>query len=192
MSYIIIRGRWCNIIVLNVHAPTEDKDIFRPTIGNESLHEISNDNGVRVVNFAASRNLTVKSTTFPHRKIHKVTWTSPDGRTQNQIDHILIERRRHSSILDIRSFRAAECDTNHYLVEKNRKRLAVGKQTTHRVHMERFNLKKLSKVEGKERYHVEISKRFAALENLDTEGGGVLIKLGKLLERISKFLPKRV
>jgi hypothetical protein len=25
MSYIILRGRWCDIIVLNVHAPTEDK-----------------------------------------------------------------------------------------------------------------------------------------------------------------------
>jgi hypothetical protein len=25
MSYIILRGRWCNIIVLNAHAPTEDK-----------------------------------------------------------------------------------------------------------------------------------------------------------------------
>jgi hypothetical protein len=25
MSYIILRGRWCHSIVLNVHAPTEDK-----------------------------------------------------------------------------------------------------------------------------------------------------------------------
>jgi hypothetical protein len=25
MSYIILRGRWCNIIVLNVHDHTEDK-----------------------------------------------------------------------------------------------------------------------------------------------------------------------
>jgi hypothetical protein len=25
MSYIILRGHWCPIIVLNVHAPTEDK-----------------------------------------------------------------------------------------------------------------------------------------------------------------------
>jgi hypothetical protein len=25
MSYIILRGLWCHIIVLNVHAPTEDK-----------------------------------------------------------------------------------------------------------------------------------------------------------------------
>jgi hypothetical protein len=84
MSYIILRGRWCHIIVLNVHAPTEDKtddvkdsfdkefecvfkkshkyymkillgdfsvkvgkeNIFKPTIGNESLHEISNGNGI--------------------------------------------------------------------------------------------------------------------------------------------------
>jgi exonuclease III len=89
MSYIILRGCWCHIIVLNVHAPAEDKiddvsnsfneelecifdkfrkhhmkillgdfnakvgreDIFKLTIGNESLHEISKDNGVRVVNF---------------------------------------------------------------------------------------------------------------------------------------------
>jgi hypothetical protein len=72
------------------------EDIFKPTMGIESLHEISNDNGV--VNFATSENLTVKSTMFPHRNIHKFTWTSPDGRTQNQIDHILIDRRRHSSI----------------------------------------------------------------------------------------------
>jgi hypothetical protein len=26
MSYIILKGRWCDIIELNVHAPTEDKD----------------------------------------------------------------------------------------------------------------------------------------------------------------------
>jgi hypothetical protein len=31
------------------------EDIFKPTIGKESSHEISNDNGVRVVNFATSK-----------------------------------------------------------------------------------------------------------------------------------------
>jgi hypothetical protein len=96
MSHIILRGRWCNIIILNVHAPTEGKisgikerfyeeleqvfykfpkyhikivlgdfnakvgreDTLKPTIGNESLYETSNDNGVRVVNFATSKNLS--------------------------------------------------------------------------------------------------------------------------------------
>jgi hypothetical protein len=36
-------------------------------------------------------------------------------------------------------------------------------------HMERFNLKKLNEVEGKEQFRVEVSNRFAALEALDTE-----------------------
>ena len=90
--------------------------MFKPTIGNESLHQDSNDNGARIVNFATSKNLFVKSTMFPHRNIHKYTWTSPDGKTHNQIDHILIDRRRHSSILDVRSFRGADCDTDQYFL----------------------------------------------------------------------------
>ena len=69
------------------------ENIFKPTIGNDSLHEVSNDNGVRIVNFAASKNLVVKSAMFPHRDIHKYTWTSPDGKIHNQIDHIFIDRR---------------------------------------------------------------------------------------------------
>jgi hypothetical protein len=110
---------WCNIIVLNVHAPCEDKsddvkdrfyeelgrvfdqfpgynmktllgdfnakvgreDIFKPTIRNECSHEISNDNGVRVVNFATSKNLVVKIIMFPHHSTHKYTWTSTNFST---------------------------------------------------------------------------------------------------------------
>jgi hypothetical protein len=34
---------------------------------------------------------TVKSMMFPHRNIHKYTWTSPDGKTHNHIDHFLID-----------------------------------------------------------------------------------------------------
>jgi exonuclease III len=136
MSYIILRGRWCYIIVLNVHAPTEDKtddvkdsfyeklervfdkfpnchmkillgdfnanvdkeDIFKPTIKNESLHELSNDNGARLVNIATSKNFRVKSTIFPHRNIHKYTWTSPDGKPHILSDHIQVDRRRHSIV----------------------------------------------------------------------------------------------
>jgi hypothetical protein len=47
-------------------------------------------------------------------------------------------------------------------------RRAVSNEPTHRVHLERFNLKKFNEVEGEEQYGVEISNRFAALENLDT------------------------
>jgi hypothetical protein len=163
--YIILRGRWCNIIVLNVHAPCEGKgddvkdrfceelghvfdqfprsmkmllgdfianvgreDIFKPTIGYESLHEISNDRGVRVVNFVTSKNLVVKSTMSLHCRIHKHTWTPPEGKTHNQINYVLIDRRQHSSMLDVQSFRGADYDTEHYLVVAEvMERLAVSK-----------------------------------------------------------------
>jgi hypothetical protein len=69
------------ILLQNFNAKVGGEDIFKPIIGNESLYEASNDNGVRVVNFATSKNLIVKSTTFPHRDIHKHTWTSPDDVT---------------------------------------------------------------------------------------------------------------
>jgi hypothetical protein len=55
------------------------------------------------------------------------------------------------------------------VVAKIRERLAVNKQGSHKFHMERFNLKKLNEVEGKEKYRVEDSNRFAALEDLDAE-----------------------
>ena len=94
------------------------------------LFQDSNDNGVRLVNFTTSKNLVVKSTMFPHHNIHKYTWTSPDGNTHNQIDHVLIDRRWQSSILDVRSFRGADCDSDHYLVvAKLRDSLAVNKKS---------------------------------------------------------------
>ena len=117
------------IILGDFNATVRRENIFKPTIPNESLHQDSIDNGVRLVNFATSKNLVVKSTMFPHRNIHKYTWTSPDGNTHNQIDDVLINRRRQSIILDVRSFRGADCDSDHYLVVvKLRERLAGNKK----------------------------------------------------------------
>jgi hypothetical protein len=111
VSFIVLRSQWYNIIVLNVHAPTEKKsddskdsfykvveqvfnhfpkyhmkillgdcsaklgreDIFKPTTENEILHQDDNDNSVRKVNFATSKNLVVKITMFlypKHSSVH--------------------------------------------------------------------------------------------------------------------------
>jgi hypothetical protein len=146
------------------------EDIFKPTIGNESSHEISTDNGVRVVNFATSKNLVVKSTMFPIA----VSINTPEPllmERHNEIDHILIDRRRHSSILDVRSLGGADCDSDHYLVVTNvRERLTVGKQLVKKMDVERFNLKQLNEEEVKEQYQVTMKNKFAALENLYDNG----------------------
>jgi len=96
------------ILLGDFNAKEERENIFKPTIGQESLYKHSNSNRVRLTNFATSKNLVVKSTMFPHRIIHKYTLTSPDSKTHNQIDHILIDRRWQSSVLDVRSFRGAD------------------------------------------------------------------------------------
>jgi hypothetical protein len=76
-------------ILLDFNAKVGREDIFKPTIGNESLHEISNDNGVRLVNFATSKNLSQKYNVPISQPTY--TWTSPDGKTHNLIDHALIQ-----------------------------------------------------------------------------------------------------
>jgi len=81
---------------------------------------------------------------IPHQNIHKYTWTYPDGKTHNEIDHILINRRWHSIMLDVWSFRGADCDTDHILVVAEvRERLAVSKQGAQKFDMGRFYLRKL-------------------------------------------------
>ncbi|XP_042906181.1 craniofacial development protein 2-like [Parasteatoda tepidariorum] len=84
--------------------------------GNESLHEETSKNGIRLINFAISTNMVIGSTTFKHKNIHKATWRSPDGLTQNQIDHILIDLRHRSSLQDVRTYRGANVDSDHFLV----------------------------------------------------------------------------
>jgi hypothetical protein len=87
------------IMLGDFNAKASREDIFKPTIGNKSLHKICNDNAVKGVNFATSKNLSHKY--YVPTSQHPYTWTPPDGKTHNQFDHILIAKQRHSSVLDV-------------------------------------------------------------------------------------------
>jgi hypothetical protein len=54
------------ILVKDFNVKVGKEYIFKPTVGNESLHEICNDKGVRLVNFATSKHVIVMSKMFPH------------------------------------------------------------------------------------------------------------------------------
>jgi hypothetical protein len=59
----------------------------------------------------------------------------------NQIDHVLTDRRQQSNILDIQSFKGADCDL---VVAMLRERLSVNNQAAKKFVMLRFDLNKLN------------------------------------------------
>jgi hypothetical protein len=102
------------------------------------------------------------------RTQHSQTATSPDRVTLYQIDHVLIDKSRYSYILDIRSFRGADCDTDHYLLgAKLRERISESERARQKFDLEKYDLRNLYDIDVKEKYQVEISNRSAALEILD-------------------------
>jgi hypothetical protein len=113
---------WCHV----------REDIFKPTTLNESLHGISKVNVAWLVNFATSKNFTVKSTMFPYHKIHKYTWTSPAGKNWLYPDR------------QVKAFECTWCLIiqgsklwYHYLVvAKVEERLLVNKQRSLKFHLE--------------------------------------------------------
>jgi hypothetical protein len=148
-------GYHMNIFLEDSNAEIGREDIFKPIIGNESLHEVSNDNGVKTINCAFSKNIIVKSTTSPHRDIIKHNWTSPNCVTQNQTDVLIDKRHSNASLLEVQFFRRADCDIGHYMVlTRLKERISVIKGARHRSNLEIFELRKLDDVEVKEKYQV--------------------------------------
>jgi hypothetical protein len=102
------------IVLGDLNAQVGREEVFRPTVGKFSLHGESNENGLRLINFAAEHNLVISSTHFQRKNIHKATWRSPDSRTKSQIDHLLIDARHASNVLNVRTFRCRTPDIEHH------------------------------------------------------------------------------
>jgi exonuclease III len=59
------------IILGDFNAKIDREELYKPVIGEHSKHNVSNSSGVRVIDFAAGKNMRLCSTYFPHRNIHK-------------------------------------------------------------------------------------------------------------------------
>jgi hypothetical protein len=134
-------------------------------MGKHGVGEI-NENGELFLDFCGMNDLVIGGTVFPHKNIHKTTWTSPDQETKNQIDHIAISRRWRRTLEDTKAKNGADVGSDHaLLVGKLRVKIAAQKQRSQRNR--RFNVEKLKQNETREEFSIALSNRFQALEGLD-------------------------
>lgn len=86
----------------------EDKIIGPYTIGKR------NDNGQRLINYAAENNLTVMNSFYKRNLLRKCTWQSPDGITRNEIDFITTNKPK--LFLNVEVLNRFNFNTDHRLL----------------------------------------------------------------------------
>jgi len=143
-------------------------NIYKPTTGTDSLRNETNNNGIKMIQFAISKGFNARSTAFPCKDIHKETRYSADSRTANQIDHVLISNRFRSAITDIRALRGQDIGSDYNLFKINFKlKLRVKTEKKYDEIRKIVNIFQNSK--RKQEYATELNKKLEILENMEHE-----------------------
>ena len=105
-----------NIIMGDANAKIGQDNVgYEEIMGRHGLGQM-NENGERFANICAFNSFVIGGSVFPHKRIHKATWVSPDGVTENQIDHFCISRRFKRSLEDVIVQRGADVGSDHHLL----------------------------------------------------------------------------
>jgi hypothetical protein len=140
------------------------EEIYQGLTGRHSMHLNTNNNGQRIADSAAAKNMVVSSTFFPHKEIHKQTWRSPDGKNNHQIGHILIDKRNASSMLDMKSCRRASSNSDHFLVRgRHRCKIAYSKFKSSRT-TRRFHVDAMQEASMARRFQKQLEEEFGKSE----------------------------
>ena len=158
-----------NIVMGDANAKIgTDNRGYEEIMGKHGLGTMNN-NGERLANMCAFNSFVIGGSIFPHKRIHKATWISPDGKTENQIDHFCIAHKFRRSLEDVRVFRGADIGSDHQLllakVKLRLKRYGI-KNSEKRP---KFQVNLLSAKGKQEEFKLELTNRFQPLAELVEE-----------------------
>lgn len=105
------------IVLGDFNAKIGREEVYKSITGGYSLHGKTNENGEKLIQYATESRMKIMSTSFERKSIYKGTWMSPDGKTCNQIDHVLIEAKHKETIKNVKSRRGAMADSDHFMVQ---------------------------------------------------------------------------
>ncbi|VDP36481.1 unnamed protein product [Schistosoma margrebowiei] len=142
-----------------------DNTGYEDIMGRHGLGQ-RNENGERFANLCAFNTLVIGGTIFPHKRIHKATWISPDHTTENQIDHICINEKFRRTMEDVRTRRGADVASDHHLVVANLKLKLKKNWTSGQTALERFNTAFLRDTDKLNEFKIALNNRFQALQDL--------------------------
>lgn len=146
------------MIIGDFNAKIGKEEIYKPVIGSHSKHNESNQNGKMLIEFATERNMRIVSTCFQHKNIHKGTWISPDGKTVNQVDHLLIEAMHSKYVMDVRSYRGADIDSDHLLVKAKIKYRRPPREKKRKNTRVKYSMEKLKDEKIRKDFREKINK----------------------------------
>jgi exonuclease III len=92
------------ILLGDFNAKIGKEHLNKSVAGRHTLHGTTSENGGKLVQLAIAHNLEISSTKFQHRRIHKGTWNVPGQDICNQMDHVLINKRRVSTIINVHTY----------------------------------------------------------------------------------------
>ena len=110
----IKKGDIC-VIMGDMNTKVGNSEDKKCRIGRFDLGD-RNERGDRLAEFCCANNLAVMNTCFEHHKRNLYTWKSPGDHYMNQIDYIMMNRRWKSSMMDVKTYPGADCDTDHVLL----------------------------------------------------------------------------
>ena len=150
-DHLFIMGDF-NCKVGNLHVNYPDA-IGKHTVGQ------ANERGELLAEFCTRNNLVITNTKFSKRKLH--TWTSPDGKTKNQIDFILTRKpSARQNILDSTALNAPDISDHRMVRTKVRMSFSWPER---KAPIPKYNLESLFS-DKKEPFQLKLSNRFSSLQ----------------------------